>query len=315
MDGKHFYQKLWFKNTILISFSAAISFLGLLISLSKNTAVTVSLVIVSFFLFVCLVFAVIVFSNQEDSTLKSYEKLANDKLELTNILAHLENSYKTSIYTISTFATLAEQWSKNINSFATNIKNNGSASSKAWDKIKLMDSVCYQCKKMIEQHCNDNDDSKVSVGFISYRKDNNNVEWVHMISHSNSASTRPHSCKEECKLSECLYHYGDLIKKQITDIEVAKDNEEILRIFHSVSYGNNLDKYTQYIAIPVYCTSNKLLGIFQIVTKYGYVIEAEKTDLIKFATINIVPYANLILLIDKIYKGLYINPVQITKED
>lgn len=312
---KHFYHKLWFKNTILITIPAIIAFLSLIISLSSNDVLNAIFVATCFFLTICFIFAVVIFSNQDEKINQEYEKLANEKIELANILAHMENNYKTSIYTISTFSSLAEKWAKNINSFATNVKNNGTVSDKAWNKIKLMDSICSHCKKMIEQYCNNYDDSKISVGFISYRKDDNNEEWVHMVAHSNPNSSRPNSCKEECKLSECLYHYGDLIKDKITDIEVARNNEEILRIFHNVSRGNQLDKYTQYIAIPVYCTSNRLLGIFQVVTKYNYYIEIEKIDLIRFATSNIIPYANLIVLIDKIYKGLYVSPSRINKEE
>lgn len=102
----------------------------------------------------------------------------------------------------------------------------------------------------------------------------------------------------------------------MTDIEVAVNTEEILRIFRAVSIGNNLEKYTQYIAIPVYC-KNILLGVFQIVTKYDYYIEQEKSALIEFATKNVIPYSNAIALIDSIYKGLYrnINPEQINKEE
>ena len=60
-----------------------------------------------------------------------------------------------------------------------------------------------------------------------------------------------------------------------------------------------------------------LLGVFQIVTKYDYYIEQERSALIEFATKNVIPYSNAIALIDSIYKGLYrnINPDQINKEE
>lgn len=318
---EHFYEQLWFKNTILIGIPTLISAFGVFISITNNKVVKgiiITLIIILLILFAILV---IVYSNMDDKKFKEIndlnariDQLVVKGADLTTCLAHVENNYKTSIYTISSFSKMFELWSKNINSFASNAKNNGFVSDKAWDKIKIMDSICSECKQMITQYCNDYDQSKVSVGFISYRIDTDGNEWVHLISHSNSESMRPSACKEEEKLSDCLYHYGDLIKRKARDIEVATNNEEVLHIFREATNGCNLNKYTQYIAIPVYCSSNKLLGVFQVVAKYDYIIEDTKKDLIEFASRHIVPYSNLIVLVDKIYKGLYINPSEIKKE-
>ena len=70
-----------------------------------------------------------------------------------------------------------------------------------------------------------------------------------------------------------------------------------MRIFKSVSKTSDLSKYTQYIAIPLYCKSGNLLGVFQIVTKYDYVIETDKQKMIQFINDMIIPFANLIVLL------------------
>lgn len=51
-----------------------------------------------------------------------------------------------------------------------------------------------------------------------------------------------------------------------------------------------------------------------IVTKYGYIIETDRDKMRTFITDTIIPFSNMIILADKIYKGLYINPTQINKE-
>ena len=310
-----FYQKNWFKNTILISIPSLISVIGVFVSIIESSTIKNSLIIFTFFLMICLIIAVIFFSNQEDKLYEEYVAQKDRVQKLTTVLAHMENDYKTNFYTVSIFSELVEKWAKNINSFANNVKSNGAVSDKAWDKIKLFDSVCLYCRNMIKQYCNQNEDSKISVGFISYKEDENGEKWVHMIAHSNPESIRPNACKDEEKLSDCIYHYADLIKENYSDIEVAINNEEIQKIFKKISKNTDLNKYTQYIAIPVYCTSKKLLGIFQVVTKYDYIIEDDKVNLEKFAIENIIPYSNLIILIDKIYKGLYVSPTQINTED
>lgn len=312
---QYFYQKGWFKNTILIGIPSLISVIGVIISIIQSQLAKIVLVTITIFLMIGLAIAVIFFSNQEDKINKECNSLKDQNIKLLAILAHMENNYKTSVFTISTFSELMETWAKTINSFANNVKSNGTVSDKAWDKIRLFDSICLYCKNMIKQYCNQNEDSKISVSFVSCKVDKNGEKWVHMVAHSNPESIRPNACKGEERLSECIYHYAELIKQEYTDVEIAINNEEIQRIFKKISKTTDLNKYTQYIAIPVYCTSKKLLGMFQVVTKHGYIIENDKVKLEQFVTEHVIPYSNLIILIDKIYKGLYISPVQINKED
>lgn len=309
-----FYQKTWFKNTILISIPTIISAFGIMISIFNNIIfITVSICIIIVLLIV-LICSVVYYGNEEERIYDNMNKLQEKSEQLTSILAHMENDYKTVTSEVLAFSGMFEKWAGIINSFANNIKVNGYVSDKAWNKIKITDSICVSTKNMIQQYCNNFNNANISVGYISYTKDQNDEEWIHMVSHSSGMSLRPNACKCEVKLSECIYHYADLIRDKLSDIEIAMNNEEILRIFKKVSVTSDLSKYTQYIAIPLYCKSGKLLGIFQIVTKYGYIIETDRNKMREFVTDAIIPFSNMIILTDKIYKGLYINPVQINKE-
>lgn len=310
----HFYQKTWFKNTILISIPTIISALGIMISVFKNTifiAVSICMIVV---LLIALICSVVHYGNEEDRIYDNMNKLQDKNEQLTSILAHMENDYKTVTSEVSAFSEMIEKWAGIINSFANNIKENGCVSDKAWNKIKITDAICVSTKNIIQQYCNNFNNANISVSYISYTKDQNDEEWIHMVSHSSGMSFRPTACKCKVKLSECIYHYADLIRDNLSDIEIAMNNEEILRIFKKVSVTSDLSKYTQYIAIPLYCKSGKLLGIFQIVTKYGYIIENDRDKMRAFVTDAIIPFSNMIILTDKIYKGLYISPTQINKE-
>lgn len=309
-----FYQKTGFKNTVLISIPTIISALGIIISLIKNSVIIAILIFAIIVLLIFLICSVVFYGNKDDEIVNRMKYLQERNDYLTSILAHMENDYKTVTSEVSAFSQIIEKWSATINSFANNIKMNGYISDKAWNKVKITDTICMTTKSIIQQYCNDYTNANISVGYIAYIKDENNEEWVHMISHSNSASIRPNACKNKVKLSECKYHYGDLIRDKLSDVEIAMNNEEILRIFHKVSLETDLDKYNQYIAIPLYCKSGKLLGIFQIVTKYGCIIESDKSKMRQFITDIIIPFSSLIVLADKIYKGLYIDPIQINKE-
>lgn len=309
-----FYQKIWFKNTVLISIPTLISGIGVFISLIDSIVFKTILFCLVFALMITLIIYVIHNGNKEDELIKEICTLKDKNEQLTSILAHMENDYKTVTSEVSTFSEMIEKWAGTINSFANNIKENGYVSDKAWNKVKITDAICMSTKNIIQQYCNNFDNSNISVGYISYIQDQSGEEWVHMISHSSPMSIRPNACKNEVKLSECIYHYADLVRDKLSDVEIAMNNEEILRIFKKVSFDSDLSKYTQYIAIPLYCKSGKLLGIFQIVTKYGYIIETDKDKMRTFITDAIIPFSNMIILADKIYKGLYINPIQINKE-
>ena len=315
-DKRKITEKSNFRNTILISIPTAISAIGVIISLipTLSNPIKYFLLFLTIIGLLVLIGFVLFFSKQDDKLFSEYEKQKEEIESLMVILAHLENNLKTSKFTINSFSEMSEAWAKNINAFSNTVLMTKKVSNKSWDKIKYFDLICSNCKNMIEKYCDDNDDSKISVGFVMCEENNNGDKMIHMISHSNPESTRPNACKYPEKLSESIYHHADLIKENCSDIEVAVNNEEILRIFKKISKNTDLSKYTQYIAIPVYCTSNKLLGIFQVVTKYNYVIEENRVELLTFAQQNILPYSNLIVLVDKINKGLYINPCEIIKE-
>lgn len=57
-----------------------------------------------------------------------------------------------------------------------------------------------------------------------------------------------------------------------------------------------------------------MLGVLQVVTKHDYIIEDNKITLEEFATENIIPYSDLVILVEKIYNGLYATPTTINKE-
>ena len=311
---EHVYQKMWFKNFILILIPTLISVIGVVISNISNQTFKLFLIISTIILLIILISFMIYSSNFEESIYQELQQMKDKNIYLTSILAHMENDYKTAIFEISSFSDLTEKWAGTINSFAHNIIKNGAISDKAWNKVKIIDTICMYTKNIIQQYCNNFNKSNISVAYISYTKDDNNEEWIHMSSHSDSIMLRPNACKCKVRLSECTYHYADLIRTQLSDLEIAMDNNEILRIFKKVSTTSDLSKYTQYIAIPLYCKSGNLLGIFQIVTKYNYIIETDKQKMIQFITNMIIPFANLIVLTDKIYKGLYINPQEINEE-
>ena len=307
---KAFYEKTWFKNLIVIGIPAIISVIGMLISIIGNNTIKIAFIIFSIFSFFVLVAFMIHYSKQDDIMEEKLQGLEKDNQDLKIIVNHLELENKSNMQTINTISSFTEIWARNINAFANDVQRTGSALVKYWDRVLLYNSVCEKCRDSIEAYVGCADHTKISVGFIEYSVSDDKEEWVAFIAHSNPESTRPRAFDKKEKLTESIYHYAQLMRDKNSDIEVASNNEEILRIFKPVSTGTDLSKYTQYIAIPVFCSKKKMLGVFQIVTKYGYVIVEDKVGLKTFAESNLIPFSNLIVLIDKIGKGLYAKPIK-----
>ncbi len=315
---KSFYQKTWFKNLILIGIPAIISVIGVLIGLLSSDNLNVVEIVFSccaFCAFCVLIAFMIYYSKQDDIVEKNINELTEDNRKMKILLEHFKTQDKANMHTINTLSSFAELWSKNINAFADEVQKSGMVSGKNWDKASLYNLVCEKCRDTIEMYVGDTDHTKISVGFIEYLKKSNQEEWVRFCAHSNPESTRPRVFDKLEKLSECKYRYAQLMRNKNSDIEVAINNEEILQLFNRSSPETDLRKYTQYIAIPVFCSKKKMLGVFQIITKYNYIIINDKAGLRHFAESNLIPFSNLIVLIDKISKGLYARPQKSDESD
>lgn len=294
-----------FKNILLIVFPTIISAIGVILPMAPTESTKTGLIMVSFFILVLLIGYILYISKIESQKEDQIKNLENEKDNLSIISSHLRLENKSYIYSINTLSVFMERWAKSINDYANEVKNTGIANEKYWDKYTLFQMVCERCRDAIKEYVGDKITSAdVSVGFIEVY-DINGEEKIKFVAHSNPESTRPDSYDKEELISKSRYHYAELIRERKSDIEVAVDNEEIRKIFKAVNPGSDLAKYNQYIAIPVFCSKRKMLGIFQIVIKNGFYIINDKQALQKYAELNLIVFANQILLIDKIHKGLY----------
>ena len=302
------------KNLFLMGPPVLISSIGIFISLTPSATIRTGGIITVIILTIVAIAAIIYYNNEDNKTEAHYKKLEYDYQSLIEIMAHMDNQTKTSAFTVAAFSKLSEDWASTINSFAYNVQNNGCVSNKAWNKDKIIDSICVHCRDMIQQYCGKKDNSKISVNVVTLTTDEKGEQYVQMTSHSSPMSMRPRACKKKEHLKDSLYYYARLIEDQFSDLDIAVNNEEILQRFEKISRTTDLSKYTQYIAVPLYCKGDHMLGVLQVVTKHDYIIEDNKITLEEFATENIIPYSNLVILVEKIYNGLYATPTTINKE-
>jgi hypothetical protein len=134
---------------------------------------------------------------------------------------------------------------------------------------------------------------------------------VNMIAHSSSPSTRPKIYNKPEKLESCSYYYGKILRDENPEIEILLNPTEIIEAFTpsgNAGSAAKLSKYSQYITVPIVCDGNKISGLLQIVVFNDKKIKEDKAQLKKVATAYIVPFCSLILLVNKIEKGLFSKP-------
>jgi len=302
-------KKRWIKIVVNYGIPTIIAIIGMFGWFKLNTSMKIVFILLSVGLWVIL----LAFAGYEDKV--DREKQAkiteleenNDKLK--QVIELLEAENRLHKHTISTANVFSESWARQINAFANDVINKGVVQEASWNRKSLYENVCISCKEAIKKYKGIDRDSDVSVGFIEYSKGESGEEYVELVAHSNLDVGKPTAYENKELVSECSYYYAKIIRDKDIDIKIATNNSEVRNFLSNVSIHTDLSQYEQYILIPVFCSNRKLMGMLQIVTKYGVKIMDEKYHLRQFVDNNIVLYSNLFVLIEKIAKGLYAKPI------
>lgn len=302
------------KNLILIGIPTVISAMGIIMTSDKLNKYKDAFVFLTIGLLILLIVFVIYYAKMDkkeadecDLLKEKNKELRRQIDDLMSTITSIKNLLNTNNCIVTSFVSIIEPWTSNINKIANDIKNRGKANEKDWDYEKICTDICIGCKNMIKQFIQITEDTDVSVGFIKYFYDGND-ECVKMIAHSSPPTAKPDIFDEQELLSECNYQYARLIKSKTRNILALENNEKIRQCFYRKHSDTDLSKYTQYLAIPILCSKNKILGVLQVTTKYGCTIMGTEVDLKKFGEIYITPFIELLILTEKIQKGIFIKP-------
>lgn len=288
------------KNTILIGIPTLISGIGIIMTMDILENYKNLFIVLTVLLLIIFIAFIIYYGKQENDINKEILKLKNTIFSINKLLG-LNSQIVISIIN------LLENWNRDINKIANDIKKSGVANEKDWDYEKICTDICISCKEAIIKFTETNNNTDISVAFIKYYKSNNN-EYVKMIAHSSPQTAKPDVYDKEELLQECMYQYAKMIREQKRTIFALENTEKIKQYFYKKKPETDLSKYNQYIALPVICSKNKYLGILQITTKYNYSIMKTNLDLEKFGETYITPFVELLILVEKIEKGIFVKP-------
>lgn len=294
------------KNSILIGIPTIISCLGILSATDELKAYNKLLALITFLLLIVFIGFLIYYSKNEENTNKALDNISKELEKAKSKFYSVKTLLNTNVKIIVSIISLTANWTRNINKLAQEINSKGIADEKYWDYEKICNDICICCNDSIKEFTGIKGDN-VSVSLIRYytRK---NIEYVKMIANSSTETAKSDVFDKEELLETCQYQYAKVIKDHTRDAFILENKDKINKYFHKKSPETNLDKYNQYIAIPIICSENKTLGVLQIITRYDNTIMNSESELKDFIESYVTPYINLLILSDKIKKGLFSKP-------
>lgn len=300
------------KNLILLGIPVILSVLSLFINIvakvGKIIIIVSIIIILSFY-----IFSIIIYGKKEKNDKKMLQEIIDSDNSNKAKLASVGKILNTRVNIINYTAGTMETWSKRINQIAYDISKGNTPNQSDWKLEEIYEGICCGCKsmiqtfietKIIDNNIEINDNDNISVGFIKYYI-RNGTKYVKMIAHSSLQNARPDIFGKEETLDECIYQYARLINKKTNEIIAYENNEKIRENFSKKNENTDLSKYSQYIALPIVCSNNRILGVLQITAKHNYIIMDSEDELKLFSRTFVTPFTELIMLAEKIQKGLF----------
>lgn len=134
---------------------------------------------------------------------------------------------------------------------------------------------------------------------------------IYANSYANNDRGRPSIYGKRRSIQDDSYHDAELFKLNQADIEVIVGSEEIDKVFgHKTKdkRNKNKEKYNQYVAIPVFCNDEKMVGLFEIVCLNKTSLGDTEDDIREIISKYFVTYAFLMLVLHKLEKALVAQP-------
>lgn len=176
-----------------------------------------------------------------------------------------------------------------------------------WNYKKACYNLCATIFNFVTQLANNNNIE------VSYVKLNESTPGeIKLYSYKNYTDQPPKLLNKKRNFMDANtvpYFDMELFSKNSADTKVLYGSEEINTNFYRTreEREKHSDKYNQYIAIPVFCDNEKMIGLLQIACLNKCSLAEDKEVLEEVANKYFVPYANLFLLLHKMNKALLLG--------
>lgn len=305
------------KNCILGGLPILTGVLSFVAPFVKNEAIRAVFIFAIVILVIGNIIAIYYYSKYENSLDAKVEEVTSklsvkekELKEKEEEHKRLENKQKVLSHIIATYDELLNKYSLKITEITNDISEIGKAEKKDWNISTLCEEICRSCCIALKKE--NGVENNIHVSFIRAYKDASNRECIKMIAHS--STSKPNVYMKEEVLSECTYYYASLIREKNPDIVAVADHNTLYHLFRKKNDRTDLRKYSQYIALPILCNHNQIIGILQIVMKNNVKLRETDLDLQQLAEVYVEPFAQLILLVLKLDEGLFAIPKVVVEQ-
>ena len=174
------------------------------------------------------------------------------------------------------------------------------------------DETCFWvCQNVYDLLCKIGDGKDFEVIYDRLDESIKPEKEIYANSYANKDTKRPSIYGKKRSIQDDSYHDAELFNLNQTDIEVIIGSEEIDKVFgHKTKdkRNKNKKKYNQYIAIPVFCNDEKMVGLFEIVCLNKTNLGDTEEEIREIISKYFVTYAFFMLVLHKLEKALVAQP-------
>ena len=205
---------------------------------------------------------------------------------------------------------LCKKSAEGANKVIKNIANNKKINLELWN----FDAACFWvCKNVYDLLCKLGTGKDFEVIYDRLDESVKPEKEIYANSYANKDSKKPSLYKIKRSIQDDDYHDTELFKLNQSDVDVIIGSEEIDKVFgHKTKdkRNKNKKKYNQYIAIPIFCNDEKMVGLFEIVCLNKTYLGETEEEIREIVSRYFITYAFFVLVLHKLEKALIVKPQQ-----
>jgi len=233
---------------------------------------------------------------------------STQETNLNKISALYEKQNQTFEEVMSGLMNVCRRSAGGANKVIKSIVDKSSANLELWS----FDEACFWlCKNIYDTLCKVGYGKEFEVIFDRLDESEKPEKNIYTNAYANKEMKRPSVYNVHRNITEHKYHDVDLFRKNSSETEVVIGSEAIDKLFHHEDpqkRSENKDKYNQYIAIPVFCNDDKMVGLFEIVCLNKTYLANNEEDIREIVSRYFSSYTYFVLLLNKLEKALIAQP-------
>lgn len=194
------------------------------------------------------------------------------------------------------------------NKVIRSIVDKSSADLELWS----FDEACFWlCKNIYDTLCKIGHGKEFEVIYDRLDESVKPEISIYTNAYANKEMKRPSVYNTRRDITGHKYHDVELFRLNSSETEVVIGSEEIDKLFFHTDpnkRNKNKSKYNQYIAIPVFCNDDKMVGLFEIVCLNSTYLADDVKTVKEIISRYFSSYAYFALVLNKLEKALIAQP-------